>query len=410
MLTASNNAMYASALATQRRCITRIYSSFYKGELFPNQLVAAKQRAPASGFRTAMKGGYGSRVAAEAQPEKEPLDAAPRWEDAKSLDVMASTKETSISTEQAQRRPYVPLQDAAEIELKADYFMESGMHTEALIAYGVVTKLYRLAYPENHSQIAGVTIKLGTAFRAAGKLESSRANLESALYMLDQSNQPSLELIAECLFELGLTAEASNDASAGEIYEDAFHIVSSFHSIGESHRMMRLLPRLGRRFVLNHEQKFVYFSPFDYDRTFAIADQALDNAEAYYRKTKNTAAITRVLEARTQLLDKKFFNMKDFAGRIRTMRGHWMRRAHILTNAPTPEELWCYSPTIHQVHRDFRHENIAPLEYENEVVPGVNRVVVDDGDPRRRLRKPSNADIHAYGNFRKANAARRWES
>lgn len=335
----------------------------------------------------------------------------PQWEDAKALDVMTKNQEQALTVSRVQptKRPYVPLQQAAEVELKGDYYAEGGQHQESLVYYGVAAKLYRIAYPENHTQIAGITIKLGSAFRATGRLQSSQENLEAALYMLDKCERAPLELICECLFELGLTGEALENPEAGKMFEDVFHIVEGFHSLGESHRMMRLLPNLGRRLSVNHEEKFVYFSPFDYDRTFALADQALESGEAFYRKTNNTAGVIRVLTARKELIDKKFFNMRNFFGRIRTMRGHWMRRAKILTNSPTPEELLMYSPTVHQVHRDFRYENTAPVGLEGEVIPGVNRVVLDDGTPLRKSAKYKMNDNDRRGGIKRAEATRNWE-
>jgi tetratricopeptide (TPR) repeat protein len=397
------------AIVTQCRWITRLHSSYFKGELFPNQLVRPQQRAD-EGFRTTMKSGYSAKAVAKAKSAAS-SEGAPKWEDANALDVLQDGQTAkAIGKVASSARPYVPLQDAAELELKGDYYLEGGLSQEALQCYGVVATLYNLAYPENDGKRAGIAIKLGTAFRRTGRIESSRGNLEAALAMLDASAQPSLELICECMMELGLTAEASgDDVGAGALFEDVISVVEAFHSSGESHRMLRLLPRLGRRFVLNVEQKFIYFSPFDYDRTFAIADQSMEYAEKCYERCGNAEGVVRVLEARKQLLDKKYFNMNDFAGRIRTMRGHWMRRASILTNAPTPEELLLYTPTIHQPHRDFKFETTAPLGLEDEVAPGTNRVVLDDGTPFRKRRNPSGADIRLEG-YKKAQASNRWQA
>lgn len=401
-----------SALSTQRRWITRLYTSFYKGELYPNQLVRPKQKAHQTFRSTFLKSGYGANSTKPTTTQTPPPNVAPKWDDAHALDVLhpegGQDANTAVAVARVER-PYVPLQDAAELELHGDYCLEGGLGQEALQCYGVVATLYNLAYPENHSQRVGIAIKLGTAFRRTGRLESSAANLESALAMLDASPQPSLELICECLMELGLTAEASGDDNkAAAIFEDVMGVVEAFHSFGESHRMLRLLPRLGRRFVLNFEQKFVYFSPFDYDRTFAIADQSLEFAEKCYERSGNADGVYRVLNTRKQMLDKKYFNMNDFAGRIRTMRGHWMRRAQHLTNAPTPEELLLYSPTIHQPHRDFKYEVTAPLGLEDEVNPGTNRVELDDGTPFRKKKNPTVEDVRSMGQ-KKAEAKGRWQ-
>ncbi|CUG90255.1 Hypothetical protein, putative [Bodo saltans] len=387
----------STAICIQRRDITRLYTSFYKGQLYPSQLVKATQKAT-SPFRGTLKSGYAATSTPTTTPSSE--STSPKWSDAHSLDVLQVNQTSKdVGAPAPPARPYVPLQEAAEVELKGDYYLEGGLAQEALQCYGVAATLYNLAYPENHSQRAGIAIKLGTAFRRTDRLDSSEANLESALAMLDASTRPSLELIVECLMELGLTAEAKkDDLKAGTLFEDVIAVVEAFHSSGESHRMLRLLPRLGRRFVLNVEEKFVYFSPFDYDRTFALADQSLAYAEKCYERTNNGEGLHRVLTARKHLIDKKYFNMRDFAGRIRTMRGHWMRRARHLTNAPTPEELLLYTPTVHQPHRDFAFETTAPLGLEHEVNAGTNRVVLDDGSPFRKRKVPSRERIRAKGN------------
>lgn len=285
------------------------------------------------------------------------------------------------------QRPYVPLSEVAKLELQGDYLTEGGMHQEALEYYGVVAKAYARAYPDGHEQRVGILSKLSGAFRRTGRLASSKAIAEDALAALDGSPAASLELMVELLLELGLTKEALGQADAGEVYEDAVDVVQSFHDFGESHRMLRLLPRLSRRLRLNYEEKFRYFSPFDMDRTFALVDQCLERASELYKRTGETEKRIRVLQTRKQLIDKKFFNLRDFAGRIHTMRGHWMRRAGVLTNAPTPDELLRYSPTIHQVYRDFKYELNTPIGRESEVHEGVNRTVLDMGNPYRRRGK-----------------------
>ncbi|AIO00483.1 hypothetical protein LPMP_302600 [Leishmania panamensis] len=378
-----------AALRCQARLITRLYTSYYKGELFPNQLVRPLERLPRGvslaaarkSQQTAAPSSSGSgNAAAAASPE------VVTWEDVDSTDLVHTNEQSRVVMAEvglAPRRPYVPLSEVAKMELQGDYLTEGGLHQEALEYYGVVAKAYELAYSKGHPQVAGIRLKLAGAFRRTRRLTSSKANCEAALQMLDSTDQPPLELIVEALFELGLTTEAMNDASAGTIFEEAVTLVDTFHNSGQSHKMLRLLPRLGRRFNLNFEEKFLYFSPFDYDRVFALADQCLEKAEAFYQARNDRAGVMRVLQQRKELIDKKFFNMRDFAGRIHTMRGHWKRRAQVLTNAPTPDELLRYSPTIHQVHRDFKFELNAPIGREKEVQPGVNRVVQDMGNPYR---------------------------
>jgi tetratricopeptide (TPR) repeat protein len=382
----------ASVLRCQRRHITRLYTSYYKGELYPSQLVRPLERLPRGVSLAAARKGqtFGATpvtaAAASASKPAATLESV-SWDDVDSTDLVhVNGRQTAVSPEAglAPRRPYVPLGEVAKLELQGDYLTEGGLHQEALEYYGVVAKAYELAYPLYHPQIAGIRVKLAGAFRRTNRLESSKANCEAALQMLDSTPQPSLELIVEALLELGMTAEAMKDATAGSIYEEAVTLVDTFHNAGQSHKMLRLLPRLGRRFSLNYEEKFLYFSPFDFDRVFALADQCLARAEAFYEGKDDRVSMMRVLQQRKVLIDKKFFNMRDFAGRIHTMRGHWQRRTQHLTNAPTPDELLRYSPTIHQVHRDFKYELTAPNGREGEVQPGVNRVVQDSGNPYRR--------------------------
>ncbi|CCW68123.1 unnamed protein product [Phytomonas sp. Hart1] len=385
-------AMFGSLLEPRRR-LTRIYSSYYTADLFPNQLVPIQQCLPRG--VTASTASKGPSAVAEVLPTPAPermeeTDAV-SWDSAGQTDLV----QVNLDHQRAQsgdsdvklsvlRRPYVPLGQVAKLELQGDYLTEGNLHQEALEHYGVVAKAYQLAYPETHSKQVGILLKLAGAFRRTSRLESSEANLRRALNLLDRSEMPTLELIVEALLEMGLTKEAMNDREAGATYEEAMTVANLYHRFGESHRMLRLLPRLGRRFHLNFEEKFRYYSPFDYDRTFAILDQCMARAEQFYRRNEDHEGVIRALQLRKEMIDKKFFNMRDFAGRIHTMRGHWMRRASVLTNAPTPDELLRYSPTIHQVYRDFKYELNAPIGREKEVQQGVNRVVLDMGNPYRR--------------------------
>ncbi|RNF17779.1 uncharacterized protein Tco025E_04722 [Trypanosoma conorhini] len=401
-------ACFPVTLAQQRRWVTRLYTSYYPGVLYPNQLVQHKQRLPPDvTLGTALKTTPQTRheePVKEIDTDNENETRGVSWTDASSTDLMHTHKAgRQKSLPAATERPYVPLGEVAKLELQGDYYMEGGLFQEALEHYGVVAKAYSIAYPENHSQRIGILLKLAGAFRHVGRMDSSKANIENALRMLDASSRPSLELICEALLELGLTREALGMRQEGaEAYEEAVEVMNLFHNWGESHRMLRLLPRLGRRFNLNFEEKFVYFSPFDYDRTFAIADQCMERAERVHREAGNREGVIRVLQRRKEMIDKKFFNLRDFAGRIHTMRGHWMRRAQHLTNAPTPDELLRYTPTIHQVHRDFKYELTAPIGREKDVMPGVNRVVLDMGNPYRRRGRLSNKMLRdADHNFAK---------
>lgn len=369
-------------LCHQKRFITRLYTSYHAGRLFPNQMVMAKQRVPSQWKRDSFKN-FKEPKATLSGDEGE---AEVTWEEENTDAIHSNTKE-QLSSEKPripQSRPYFPLGRAARVELQGDYLTEGGLHQEALEHYGVVARAYELAYPTDHPQNIGVLLKVGGALRRTNRLESSKHNLLNALKKIDESSSPHMELIVECLLELGLTKEALGEADAGSTFEEGVQVMREFYDFGASHKMLRLLPNLSRRFNLNFEEKFLYFSPFDYDRTFALADQCLLRAERFYRSRSDQQGVVRVLETRIELVNKKFFNMRQFAGRIHTMRGHWMRRARTLTDAPTPDELLRYSPTIHQVHRDFQYELNAPIGREDEVAGGTNRVVLDAGNPYRR--------------------------
>lgn len=354
------------SLCCNKRYITRLYTSYFAGRLFPTQFAAKNETLKHQWKRQHEE--TGDAVASGVSCVPTELSHSKRTQEGKNTS----------------QRCYFPLGEVAKIELQGDYLTEGGLHQEALEHYGVVAKAYLLAYPEGHHQIVGILLKLSGALRRTGRLKSSKSNIKRALAMAEGCDAPHLELIVEGLLELGLTEEALNEDTAGTTYEEAVTLVQQFHDFGASHKMLRLLPRLSRRFNLNFEEKFLYFSPFDWDRTYALADQCLHLATAFFRQRNNHEGVQRVLQTRVQLLDKKFFNMRDFAGRIHTLRGHWMRQARALTDAPTPDELLRYSPTIHQVYRDFQYELNAPIGRENEVSSGVNRTVLDMGNPYRR--------------------------
>eukprot|EP00796_Vickermania_ingenoplastis_P005999 gene5999-4304_t len=373
-------------LRFQQRFITRLYTSYFAGQLFPTQLVVPKQRLPQGVFRHP---GSASDEKGEINSNSGMPSEELTW-DSPSTDIMQVHGSSSgAAKKQEPARRYFPLAEAAKIELQGDYLSEGGFHQEALEHYGVVAKAYELAYPENHLQRVGILIKLGGALRRTGRHKSSKEVIQRALSMAENAAAPQIEIIVEGLLELGLTQEALKEETAGDTFEEGVRVVQEFHNFGASHKMLRLLPKLSRRFNLNYEQKFLYYSPFDWDRTYALADQCLQRAGEFYRKKNDREGVIRVLQTRVELIGKKFFNMRDFAGRIHTMRGHWMRRARHLTDAPTPDELLRYSPTVHQVYHDFRFELNAPIGREDEVAPGTNRVVLDMGNPYRRRGKAS---------------------
>lgn len=362
-----------TALYCGKRCITRLYTSYFAGRLFPTQF-AFKNKQIKSGW---------TRRQGECSGNTSSLD------ESSARTQLNLHVQDRVEGGKGTPRPYFPVREVAKMELKGDYLTEGGLHQEALEHYGVVAKAYQFAYPKGHHQQVGILIKLSGALRRTGRLESSKAIAQRALGMAEAADAPHLELIVEGLLELGLTQDALMEEGAGATYEEAVTVVQEFHDFGSSHKMLRLLPRLSRRFNINFEEKFLYFSPFDWDRIYTLADQCLHLATDFFRRKTDDEGVQRVLQTRVQLLDKKFFNMRDFSGRIHTMRGHWMRQARALTDAPTPDELLRYSPTIHQVYRDFQYELSAPIGRENEVSTGVNRVILDMGNPYRRRGRQS---------------------
>jgi hypothetical protein len=388
------------APTAQRRHISFLYSGYYKASIRPSQYAQprfAVQGARAS-YRSVLSAASVARKtpakptakAPEATASAAPEGDAVEWSVAEisEADVMAAGSGASAAvqaTPDVTGRAYVPMGDVVQMELKGDYLVEGGLHDAALAHYGVCCRAYSAAYPQGHNQVAKIFTKLARAFRLTGRPASAAANAERALSALDQNETPSVEHICEALLELGLAKEAAGDAEAGALYEDCATAMTAYHDIGSSHRGLRLLPTVAKRFNLNQEGKFEYWSPFDFDRTFAIADQALDHAEKFYGAAEDHVSVLRVLETRAHALDRKFFNMRTFAGRMRTHRGRNQRKAQAISSAPTATELLQFSPTIHQPYRDYAMERTAPLGREDEVRLGANAKVLDDGDPLRHV-------------------------
>ena len=325
------------------------------------------------------------------------------WNEASSADIVAMTEgEDALLATKAETkpgRPYVPLEEVAKIELRGDYCVEGGRFVDALQHYGIVAKAFKIAYPRYHNQQAHIALKLGRAFRLNDDYGSAEFNLNRALDILDGVSNAEVELMAETFFELGRTLEASGKPDAGVAYEDALAILNDFHNLGVSHRFLRLSQSACRHNHAGFQGKHQHFSIYDYDRTVAIVDAALEHAERFYRKEGDTASVVRVLEAHRQLLDRKYFNLRDSFGKIKRRRGMSFWLGSTRTNAPTPDELLRFSPTVHQPYRDYSLENTAPITFGEPaaVSTGSNRKEVDDGDPMRRITEAEVEEDRIWG-------------
>ena len=368
-----------------------LYSGYYHGNLETSQYVQPNQTVKHGGCVTRLRSLKNPAVdTKDRKAEAAPVGSAVAWDEASSADVLELSKneggrqrEPTPSQTRAPR-PYVPLSEVAMIELQGDYCMDGGRPQDALQRYGVVAKAYRAAYPLLHNKVAAITIKLGRAFRLVGSLDSSLQNLEHALYILDRVEKAMVESVCEGLTELALTKEQLHHKDTGEAFEEAVTFFDTFHDIGVSHRTLRFIPRLGKRMGVGQERMSQYYSPYDYDRTFAIIDEALIGAERWYRSVSDSDGVLRVLERRSHTIDRKFFNMRQLTGRIQTWGGEHVRTLKARSGAPSADEVLLFSPTVHQPYRDWSMERTAPLGHEDEVQPGINRKVVDDGDPLRR--------------------------
>eukprot|EP00758_Cryptobia_borreli_P006946 Tbor_TRINITY_DN5225_c0_g3::TRINITY_DN5225_c0_g3_i1::g.16327::m.16327 len=371
---------------------TRLYTSFYRGLMSPSMVSLPKAKVKGGSFRSRLFSKYSTKNDDNTN-DKHVVDINDvLLKNTKKSGVVIAESFGSRMLKLNNSRPYVPLSEIGEIELQGDYLMEGGQYFDALQYYGVVAKAYSIAYPsENHNQRAKIAIKVSRAFRMCDLYESAKGNAEHALYMLDNNSNPHLDLVCEGLIELGLTQELMLDPTAGRTYEDVVHIINTYHSFGESHRFLRRLPRLANRMSLNFEKKFLHFSPYVFDRVYALGDYALHLAEKAYRHgpCRDQASLVRVLEARTKLTDKKVFDMRDYSGKFGTWCGRASRHKAHLSGASSPSELLMYSPTIHQIYVDRSHTNLAPVGEEDTVMPGSNRKVLDDGSPERKSPKKS---------------------
>uniref|UniRef100_A0A7S1W239 Uncharacterized protein n=1 Tax=Neobodo designis TaxID=312471 RepID=A0A7S1W239_NEODS len=397
-----------SAATVRRRCVGALclgvaaesqqrtkflYTSLPRSTQFPQQWVVPKSTAT-NKFRSLLRSRYGApveRVTAEAvnAEASEKVD----WEDAEGntdtgADVLAKTEARAQQPAAATPRPYVPLGEVAKVELRGDYLTEAGMGQEALEHYGVAMAAYEAAYPQHHNQIAKMRIKLARALRMTGRTESAIASATSALTTLDNVPGPQVEHIVEALLELGEAHLARKEfQSAGEVFEDSLAVLEAAHDIGASHRQLRQLKLVTRRLCMHAAAKFVHYSPYEADRVFAIVDTALQQAEHAYDLAGDKAGATRALEARTHLTDRKWFNMRDYAFKMRMARGVNGSKGKSLSARPSATELLAFTPTLHQPVFDYSALSTAPLGKEHLVSVGANAKVLDDGDPTRFITK-----------------------
>lgn len=403
-----------SSLVTSTRT-GYLLSSYYSKSQFPHHQVAVTYRVK-SDFLSKVQSSYLKKLAAQNQQQQETSSellqegegngkvvewpwyggAPPAVEDIASSTSNNNSKDkfdTSFLS-QPKGRKYVPLQYVFDIEMRADHLVKAGHFQDALKHYGVCAKARQTAYPEGHLEITKILIKLSRAFRLAGKPQSAVANLERCIQDLQTSASsssssppPPCEQICEIFLELALAQRDLKSDEAGTLFEDVATIANYYHDFGGSHRHLRLNTRKHKALNLNFHNRFVHFSPSDLDRTYSLVNLALLEAEDWYSKTKNDdAGVERVLQTRSNIMDKKYFNMVYQPGRVRTWRGQNKKKRRFNTSNPTATELLAFSPTVHQVYHDYTRANIAPLGREDEVQMAVGARHLDDGDPFRHLR------------------------
>lgn len=391
-LLTSTACVSSASLSIQRRSVARLHTSYHKGYLRLHSLTGPRPAAPkGSTVSATLQSAYQSKQVSQSPSE----GANPRFsgevDNEHSLEQKNELKESEVPA-----RPFVPLSEVSRIELQGDYLLEGGQSFDALKYYGVVAKAYSAAYPENDNQRSMIAIKLSRAFRCCQQTESAVQNAEHALYMLDHNESPHLDLVCEALIELAEAKAARKDADAGLVFEDVMAVIDAYHSLGNSERTIRMMPRLGTRMGVGHQAKFFYITPFDSDRVFHLGDHAMERAETHYRAVGDQAGLVRVLERRSQLLNTKFFEINSTTGRMRTLRGYSGRHLSSYAHSSTPRELLMYSPTVHQVYLDRSALNNTPVGREEDAMPGANRRIMDDGHYLRRSRhKRTNPSVRS---------------
>lgn len=369
---------FTAAVVASRRGISHIYSSYYKGALQPFQM-RPPPRTVAAVHRKHMSG---------------------------------SGAQVSLGVSAAPTGPFAPLSVVAATELRGDYLIQGGLAAQAVQHYALCKRVLSHAYPEHHTKNLDMVVKLARGLRLLGAHDSALTLTDRSLELLvvhtaaaaavDSSSpssgqsstsaaavgrgeyQADLGVVVELLYERGMILKGQrHHAAAGETLETVAALVRDKHDFGESHRLIRLMPRLGRRFNLNQEKQFFYVSPDDVDRVYLVVQNALREAEDCYDSQGDIASSIRVLEARRQIIDEKFFNMRQFTGRILRTRAQKQKRYQIMGPSPTTSELLALSPTIHQPVRDLRIETTSPLDEEGATGRGQSFKAVDDGNPLR---------------------------
>lgn len=416
----SSSSSFSPSLITSTRS-GYLLSSYYAKTNFPHNQVQINYRIGAdfrskllsSYFSASQKKGGNNNNSSSSEIEKEQEQRVVEWpwyggknptEDIAAAITNATNnnsnnnnKEVTGVLAQPKGRKYVPLEHVFHIEFRADHLLQAGEFQDALKHFGVCVKARQTAYPAGHIEITKVMIKLARAFRLCGKPESAVANLEKCLEDIDASTDkavaPPCEQVCEILMELGLakrdlkSSSSSSSEDAGLLLEDVARIAEHYHDFGGSHRHIRLDTRRVKQLNLSFHSKFEYWPAGNIDRTFALVNLALIEAEDWYRNVKkDDAGVVRVLQTRSNLIDRKQFNMQFQPGKVRSWHGQNKKKRRFNTSNPTATELLAFSPSVHQIYHDYSRAHIAPLGREDEVnvAPGARHL--DDGDPFRHMR------------------------
>ena len=398
-----------------------LYTSYYSGIQWPNQLHHPAQIVPPNAPEVKK---VLDQAFLHSPPYKiyfPPRDDVPY----QNPDCSHGTTPTPLQNEGCGR--ISPISDAkflngsilSSLELYSDYLCECGGQSLALKSVtilGAILTAYRTHYGDVDIQIARILIKLTKGLRRAGYPRAARRAGWESLRVLSSPKLQSvdLETMLEALLEQAQnyhhpsqTVEPNDEGTQSkdrlslaqnglkEITPDMFvsssiSLFAQYSDIGNVERYTRLIPRTIKMNQQLFEKRWIHYSPFDYDRCYALMDTLLELAESFHRAKGDLEKVREILLIRVQINEKKSFSRRIYAGKITTQRGRGQNRSKKLTTTPTSEELLRYAPTIHQVHFEYKYLLTAPLGQEDEVWPGVDRIT-EDGDPLRRRR-------HCYRN------------
>ena len=357
-------------------CICHLYTSYYSGRLWPNQMVK-----PTSYVK-------------DKDTSRKQIGDAPSC--------------NSYVTDKT--RNYVPLNAALIAESQADYLLSSDCssnHKRALEKLGLALAASIHQQGEENNQTVRIYIKLIRSLRQGGLVRESLQCGKKVLNLMKRHkiNGIHLDNYIEALLEFALTVQeapivsrtdlvkkrkcgsGTNEVySPVQLYEEVISVFERSHDMGNSERYTRQIPRTRKMNQQGFDAKWIHYSPFDYDRCLSLVDTALENAERFFTDTGKLENAENFLNYRCSLMEKKNFNRRMFCGKIETMRGKPNHRNCRLTSNPTPEEIFCFYPTVHNSYYDYRQCTTAPLDNEAQVCPGINRTVAD-GDPLRRQPK-----------------------